>query len=276
MKPSNIFEVKIKPYRFFVKIDRVDNMNVLHLGSSKLPQCVSIIVFDNEPIADLHGVLYDKLCSSNIPLSKKDNGTVKMVNAIIAIARNQFPYVTKFKLTDMSKVDCNELRTRVWLADMYFYRYGKTWYEDRFGAYPDVLAERYKRLKTAFAQKPSLPFALIWSFMPSDMKGHDDIRTLYEHSDTWHTFFEGWFERDGCIPFMYIHKKNDTIMRNIFPEMKTLQGTDWIIDATSLFDPSHLKFKPATYVPKIKWITEEPPPPVLRLFGGEMYLGEDV
>lgn len=267
----HVYEVKLDPFVFHVKVEKDDDVYILRLGSSAFPDCASVHVFDrHKPIAELHGLLFNELCSSNAPLNKNDKGTQKLVKAIIAVTAHVFPHTTHFMLTDKSSVDCNELSKSVKLTDMYFCVYGKTWYEANFQAYP-TFPTKYDQLKQALSQKPQLPFSSIWKKMPKDMKNRKHVQDIYKQSETWHDFFHEWYQMDGCIPFMYL----PDVLGMITPVMKTLHGTDWVI-ALSSIDVHNVKIKElkTKQIPKIEWGTE--PKPLRRFFGGNMAFALDL
>lgn len=259
------------PYIFYVNVDRQQSTYILRLGSSELHDCVSVHVFPKRPYADLHGIMYNELCASNIPLKKEDRGTVKMVWSMMKATLYLFPYVTHFHLTDMSTVECKELGRNVILADMYFYLHGKTWYEATFHAHPSHI--EYQNLRHAFQQKPSLSFQIVWSYMPRDLANKKRIHSIYKMSKDWHDFFRQWHAIDGCVPFLYIHSSTgNTLMRDIYSRIRSLHGTEWTIEASRV-DLESVKVHKVTaaMIPKIAWSTKTQE--VKRLFGGEMYLG---
>lgn len=270
MQPR-FFKSNIESHVLYIKVDQEDGMYTVRLGSSELQDCASVNVYADDPYADLQGFLYDRLCSSNIPLSKANNGTVKMVLSLLKVTLDVFPYITHFRLMDMSMVDCESLKKSVLLSDMYFFLHGMTWYEKRFHATPTF---KYNALKEAFHHRPSLPFEVVWSYMPKDMGDKIEIKKLYNMSSSWHEFFQKWHAIHGCVPFMHTYRvQGSTLMGRIHPPTKTLHGTTWIIQAKTLdFDDTKDVELGGSRVPKIQWSTGTRP--MIRLFGGgEMYFG---
>lgn len=269
------YKVKIHPYVFYVKVYDDDDRNILQLGSSSLRDCVSIHIFDGDNYGDLEGLLYDQLCASNIPLKKDDQGTLKMVRAIIHVAKALYPTTYEYQLTDTSSIECKPIHKHVRLADMYFFVHGQTWYEAKFGAkakFPD-----YDIIKLRFQQRPSMAFEKIWKYMPKEMDYEKDrIAGLYASSNTWHEFFHAWYDTDKCLPFFYLCSSESTIMQTI-AKRKTLYGTDWVIDMRDVptDDVSVTKIR-ASAMPKIEWAPPKPRNIDIRLFGGKpMLVGLD-
>lgn len=269
------FKATINPYDFYIKVDEENEIFTVRLGSSELQDCASVLVYKDDPFADLQGILYDRLCASNVPLLKHNNGTIKMVLSLLKVTLDVFPHITHFRLTDMSMVDCESIQKSILLSDMYFFLHGMTWYENRFHASPTFHYE-YEQLKRAFIQRPALPFDVVWRFMPSDMKGKKKIEKMYKNSASWHEFFRDWHSVHGCIPFMYTYKvQGPTLMGRIYPYMKTLHGSTWIIDVKDIdVGTINVVNIDGSKIPKIQWETGIRP--IIRLFGGlGTYLGDD-
>lgn len=271
---EGFYEVTVSPYVFYVKVEREDDMYILRLGSSEFSDCGSVQVYENDSVAELHGLMYNELCSTNTRMSREDRGSQKMVHALIKVTRQLFPFVAQFQLTDASVIDCNFIPKSVYLQDMYFYRYGCTWYEKYFGA--KIELPTYDELKRAFLQKPAhLDFdATVWKYMPPDTFDRQKVYDIFVRSNTWHEFFQKWWEVDGCTPFMYIHSERRSIMNQIFSKVKTLYGTKWIIDMDVATPDYEIQVKKVGRVPKIAWENQSTTTKVRRIFGGEMYIAD--
>lgn len=271
-----IYEAIVEPFTLYVKIDKDDDVNIIRLGSSAFPDCASVHVYGHKkPVAELHGLIFNELCSSNIPLNKENKGAVKMVKAVIASTLKTFPHVTHFQLTDNSTIEYKPIDKYARLADMYFLLHGETWYEAKFGAYP-IFFTMYERMKTAFGKKPSLPFGDVWKYMPKEMRDKVRIKAIYTQSANWHEFFQQWWEVAGCTPFLYIYSDDgNTLIHDIFPEMKTLYGSDWMIDVKDVdLSMVILKQLDDDKIPRIAWSRDKRP--IHRMFGGMHLFSSDL
>lgn len=268
------YKVSITPYIFFVQVKLEDDMYVIRLGTHELPDCGSVQVYEHHQIAELHGIVYNELCATNVPLQRSDQGTQKMIHALIAFTYRIFPCITHIQLTDTSLIDCQALSKSVYLQDMFFYKYGMTWYEKHFGAQSDMAM--YPELKLAFLKKPSLPFQTIWKYMPPNKKNKKQVQNIYKHSQTWHEFFLRWWDVDGCLPFMYIHQDHRSMLHDIYPfTRKTLYGTTWLIYNKTYTSPFNIDIEKIERPLGMQWGTKKKEP-VRRLFsGGVMYMGPD-
>lgn len=195
-----------------------------------------------------------------------------MVQAILHVAKIAFPFILEYQLMDTSSIICDPIKKMVRLADMYFFVYGMTWYEAKFGAKP--LFMNYDRVKSRFLQKPSLPFDRIWKYMPKEMQ-HDKprIQQMYSSSPTWHAFFHAWYMTDSCLPFYYLCSHESTIMKDISTFRETLYGTDWMIEISQVqTDKVRVSKTSIQEMPKIEWYKPKARRTDFRLFGGKQML----
>ena len=95
------------------------------------PQKPCLVYYIDGEEAVMQILNYDKGCTIDGKMQKGD-GTKEMVRFSFDYLRSR--NVKKVYLTDASTIDCNGKQAS--LAEFYFYRYGKTWYEINFGFKP--------------------------------------------------------------------------------------------------------------------------------------------
>lgn len=272
------YKVKSHNLVFYAKVEHIprDKRTIIQFGSAKFKDCLSIHIFGQSKIAELHGLIYNRLCAINMPLPKNE-GTIRMVKAAMVFALQLSPHITKFELTDISQVDCG--KHKIALADLYFITHGMTWYENRFGAQPSFT--KYEYLKLIFQSKPKLDFDDLWEQYLKDgarlyKKSKEYYHNMYDQSSSWFYFLQKWFTEEGCRPFLYLADIPIGIIAVVNDEIQSLYGKVWEITKSTVFaeyDPIQVHTIPVKKFPNIEW-RDTPSPKRSR--GGRMILPFEV
>lgn len=104
--------------------------------------CLNIVLSKDDKIAVLDSIEYDPRCVVEGNM-KRGTETRDMMNFAFQLMKENG--ATTVQLTDKSTVLCNGKKIKLGL--MYFFKYGKTWYETYFGFYPIKHQERYEKAK---------------------------------------------------------------------------------------------------------------------------------
>ena len=119
----------------------------------------------------------------------KGEGTVLLLHLAITLLK-QYQDIKTLHFLDNSKLHCRLPSSQIEkmsLQRFYFLRHQKTWYEAKFGAYPQNSQERegYNDMKQNFKKPPHDQF---FDFRNMDLQ--EEFISLYETSNTWQDFFE--------------------------------------------------------------------------------------
>lgn len=251
-------------YKFYVTVSE-SNMQyytdyTIYVGGSK-KGCVIINVssppsntrfsFVNHTIAKIHRVDYDERCAistSNTNGLEHGEGTRYMVLIALSFVKHQFPYISQFKLTDASTIQCSDYT--VSLPHLYVALHGKTWYEKHFKAY--MLYEEIRKLydfnKAKFtdpkAKKPIDEFLYMY---PVPSNSLDIFKSTYKSCNTYVEVFNQLRQIDNenktqilCEIF------SDWVIRFVNSELggSHINQHEWIItDLSYLLDMSKYKIE---------------------------------
>lgn len=183
-------------------------------------------------IATIQWIGFNKKCSVRNDLLNGE-GTRHMVRVAMTIVINAFNWITKFKLTDASRVKCIE-GLEMSLANLSFVTNGKSYYEKYLRAY--LQHEEY-RTKYGEASKvlsdpyKKLPIQDFGDLFPIDKF----TQGIYERSTTYLEFFNNL--KDECkkadkVFCEVVHSWLDSFVRFILGSfnLENVWMADWIID----------------------------------------------
>ncbi len=273
------YEIHTDKYIFYATVDRQDDRHIMQIGSSKMKDCMTIHLFGTD--AELRGMMYNRLCASNLPLAKK-HGTLEMGKAGLAAALQLFPKIRYFHLTDNSQIECG--KAKVSLSDMSFLIHRQTWYERHFHATPLFQLE-YTKLRKEFEQKPHFDFDDLWDQYldeGAEAKYLQQEKTWYHQqydlATSWFEFFKMIYEKEGCRPFIFLCNLDVPIIAVITEEfLKTLHGKEWVIPKKVIQeDQVHVRILPlsqSNFPTTISWSQQDD---TLRTQGGAMIFPADV
>jgi hypothetical protein len=162
-------------------------------------------------------------------LKIKGNSTQIMLQLAITIAREISPHVTEIILEDMSHFYCltpdGPIKTH--LPSFYIAFYGKTWYEDKFGAVmiDSQCYEKYKKCLRNFYD-PTYKKDY-FNFVNKDLQIM--LEPLYDNSYCWKDFFDQISEiyKENKCGIIYPWVKN--AMRILFDGQRLWDVVEWKI-----------------------------------------------
>lgn len=130
-------------YKFILTVSGNEEGDVLlKLGSSRRPKECVFISFNEKygpDSSELQGFEFDKKCAENEDLRNGKNGTIPMMLVALWCMYRLFPKITNTDFQDKSVFSAGV--STVSLANYYFLKSGKTWYEYWFDAKPVIPAE---------------------------------------------------------------------------------------------------------------------------------------
>ena len=174
--------------------------SMLKIGGKQ--NCVEMKWFSDEDTCELQWLdVSDGGCELTGTKVKKE-GTVFLLHLAITLLQ-QYQDIKTLYFLDNSKLHCSlSLHGSSYIEKMsmqrfYFLRHQKTWYEAKFGAYPQHPEERdgYQQMKGNFQAPIHNQF---FDFKNKDL--NEQFMPLYETSDTWGTFFEK-IKQEDCSKF---------------------------------------------------------------------------
>jgi hypothetical protein len=197
-------------------------------------KCVHIIINKRKNIGLLELVQHHEKCSFFETL-KDGNETVDLVKNSLFFAANLYPDVSKFELIDNSFITCKNGK-RISLADLHFVKYGKTWYENKFGA---ILTNQKKNtvnltksgILKNLNSKIEIPLEdFITEYHNEDFfdnqKNINIIKKIYNSNITLKEYLNYFFKNKyDCRYYQYIFSKFIGT---------PLQGLEWIIEKNTI------------------------------------------
>ncbi len=170
--------------RFNIKVSSTN----IHVGGKNT--CVTIAIKQSPSRAELSWLSTEE---GGCALDHKvihGIDTLRMVDLAFTLLRTHFPHITDITLLDDSGIyltdaDTSERRMKLHLKEAYFLLYGKTWYEDKFGATmipPSAYNEYRQRADAGFNDPSKKPDAFDFG------TANDELQPLYQSSSTWGEF----------------------------------------------------------------------------------------
>jgi len=218
--------------RFNVKVSATN----IHVGCKNT--CVTIAIKNNPSHVELSWLSTEE---GGCALDHKvihGTDTLRMVDLAFTLLRKYFPSVTAVTLLDDSGIyitdnDISERRMKVYLKEAYFLLYGKTWYEDKFGATmipPTAYSEYRRKADAGFDDPTKKPDTFHFGSV------NDELQPLYQSSNTWREFINKikskypGKEKYNIISEWYRHATSYILGIGIIP--------NWQIDIT--IRPTHV------------------------------------
>jgi hypothetical protein len=196
---------------------------IINIGGINI-KCITIQI----PYKSNQGVIldisyYEKCCIKD--KLKKNKDMVHLIKCSLIFTLNHFPQITSFILSDNSYIECNN-KTRLSLAELYYIKYKKTWYEKMFNAIHEK-KEKYKEIKINIDKILNKKLKLDTNtFLEAYYNGQMDnieiintVRENYKKNMTLKSFFEKMMKYE-CSYY--------SIIFMIFIQNQ-LKGSNWII-----------------------------------------------
>jgi len=209
---------------------------------------VSVSYTDNSKPnnAKISTIVYDEECSLKAPLLRGE-GTIIMIKTLLRHINKVIPEIKEFIFEDKSNIECGteeekhqkRLRKRGTYARplvLYYFSIAfncGTWYEKNFNAYQhDIVMhkayrERVKELLMDKTIKPS--FNDFLRIAQPQMKYLEEIKKLYEESETYEEFFNSMPKDDRCrLVRDWITTFMEYYLKGVF------KNSDWVIDVEKM------------------------------------------
>lgn len=155
-----------------------------------------------KPIGLFNRIRYDNQCSlgANFQKGIDTNMILKFIVTYIFRSHND---VKDMRFVDVSTKTCDN-GIPVNLGLMTYLWSGKSWYQKNFGAYiEEPLNTIFNQKEQEFQNKKK---EISWEIMNSNMTHplplpEDEMKALYENSDTWQAFFKPIYDKIGVAKF---------------------------------------------------------------------------
>jgi hypothetical protein len=197
---SRYFTLHTKKSDFYAILSDDGSISV----GGKIKGCVFISPVNNR-VAVLERVSYDIRCNINGDMSRS-YGTVAMIKAALEFAFFIHPNLKEIHLQDHSHVECGE--TALMLGPLYITLYGKTWYEQKFGA--RLLNEyNYTRIMKYIEYVQTKPeWNTLWSLIKSTIQAEnrnvvkDKIKEWWGKTGSFREMIKGIKDSHQCDLFV--------------------------------------------------------------------------
>jgi hypothetical protein len=230
---KRFYKIRSKKYEFYATIQEYEHEHRIKFGGAR--QCINISIYPDNNIPNINGISYDSECSIGKDLHPGD-GTIEMVKSALRFVKDLYPNTKEFMLKDHSKIKCKN-KIEIPLYYYYITKYGKTWYQDKFGAKPYVKEER-KHIKELVRFLKESPMLGIEEFDKVYVKASgcqlrnfaDHFREEYESSRSYMEFLKNVISNNDCGILMnwfqyFMYKHSDFNFGEAFWVVKV--GNDW-------------------------------------------------
>ena len=168
----------------------------------------------------------------------KGNLTQTMLHLAITIAKESAPHVTHILLDDMSHFDCitPNGKKKTHLPSFYIAFYGKTWYEDKFGAVlnnSEIHTKYRKMIQNIYNPEYKPPN---FNFINADL--NTILTPLYLKTFSWAHFFNVIAETFGEKKCAMVYPWLKNAMKLIFENTKPWDLSEWRIDINQKNTPT--------------------------------------
>jgi hypothetical protein len=212
---------------YYVNILSNKKENIILIGGLNI-KCININIDKKINNGILELVQYHEKCSFFETLQEGFE-MVNLVKNSLYFAIYTYPDIINYELVDNSFIACKNGK-RVSLADLYFVKYGKTWYENKFGAIPknkEIIDFIKKNILNKINKKINLPFdKFMKEYYNEDFFERDKnkiiIKNAYKPENTYYEYLNYFFQNNfDCIYYQHIFQKYIG---------QSLQNTEWIIE----------------------------------------------
>lgn len=231
-------------YTFQAKIHEQINGYTVKIGGRNYGDCINISVYINEKREPIHAKLShiqsEVECSFDSIL--KENDSVHFLTASLQFCKQRFPGIQGFGFDDMSNIDCGKSKNNTpprrfekpfSLAHFSLAKYGKTWYELKFGARMSnkELYSTYRQHTQILNQPIQMTFDELIRKSLCSSHQITKLEPYFSPSKTWHEFFNSIPNHEQCY-----------VLLNWLPEFMnillsgTYHPTSWVIDADKVPD----------------------------------------
>ena len=187
---TNSYVIKTIKQEFKMTITKRSTYYHITLCGIKKLDCIEIFVYNENPIAKLQQIDYDKKC--NLEGNMENGiGTRDMISA----ALYAISYIFNKQIHSITLEDCsyiNDSRTHSLLYYNFAFK-GKSWYEENFNAIPNgkKLVDKYTNIKDNIYNMPKnsnewFKNEIIYKLNKNDQ---DYILNIYSLSETYNDFF---------------------------------------------------------------------------------------
>ena len=212
---------------YYINVFSKKNEDTILVGGLNI-KCVNIIINKKRNKGILELVQYHEKCAFFDTLKDGFEMTDLVKNSLY-FAMYTYPDVLNYELVDNSFISCKNGK-RISLADLQFVKYGKTWYENKFGAVSKnkkVINFIKKNIIEKLNKKINLSYdQFIKEYYDENFfannKNINLIKNTYKSENTFNEYLNYFFKNNlNCIFYQYIFQE---YIGNL------LQGNEWIIE----------------------------------------------
>ena len=216
---------------YYVNVFSKKNEDTILVGGLNI-KCVNIIINKKRNKGILELVQHHEKCLFFDTLKDGFEMTDLVKNSLY-FAMYTYPDILNYELVDNSFISCKNGK-RISLANLQFVKYGKTWYENKFGAVSKnkkIINFIKKNIVENLNKKIDLSYdQFIKEYYDEDFfennKNINIIKNIYKPKITLKEYLNYFFKNKyDCIFYQYI-----------FHEYigNSLQGTEWIIEKSTI------------------------------------------
>lgn len=201
-------KIHYKSKVFLLTVHKGADTHIIYIGGPHT-YCINFQLYQENSIykqfMDVNTCLldhfyYDKLCSISGGFQRGVD-TALIFHLGISYIKKNYPYIKKIKLKDYSTRECDNGYS-INLYEKFYITKGKTWYQDKYGAYlSDTDQQRFETKHIQFNEKKQqIDWNTMKQFIISDILPNN-IEEYYNQSNTWQEFFSKLEKNMGVAVF---------------------------------------------------------------------------
>lgn len=242
---DKFFELNLKGFKKYVKLNIGEDCDYVHVGNVR--QYMTFEVNKVNRTVDVYLSCYSYRYGNEEEIKNHYN----VFQLIMVFIKKQYPNMVKCKFSDTHKVQESVFKRFMPLYMFHVAKYGQTFYEKYFEAYPSYGGEKDERQKSQAQILTKLPANLIFK----DADVDESLLELYESSLHLRDFVNKIVDPALLVPWL------EEYMTYSY---KGIHGHEWIIDMKQF--EAHTK--------KLKIIEKDDcPDDALMMFGGCYFPG---
>jgi hypothetical protein len=192
-------------------------------------RCVLLLLDLEFKNGAIQSIDYNPKCVIQSEKLKRGAEMIDLIKCSLTFAIKKFPQIEYYSLTDDSEILCNN-KERISLANLYYCKYGKTWYQKELDAKEEEHSKNLIDIRREFIDKTlKMKFNMNYNdfiniYYKKDFNSNilDEIKKIFRTNISLKDFLEYFFKNNIDCKYYY------SVINKIIGD--GLRGTDWMIN----------------------------------------------
>jgi len=219
---------------YYVNVFSNKKEDTILVGSLNI-KCINIIINKKRNKGILELVQHHEKCEFFDSLKDGFEMTDLVKNSLY-FAMYTYPDVLRYELVDNSFISCKNGK-RISLSDLQFVKYGKTWYENKFGAIPSKVSKDFiESNKNIIINRLNKKIDLSYDKFIKEYYNEDFFEKYKENINIIKNIYKPNITLKKYLNYFFKNKFDCIFYQYIFQEYigNSLQGTKWIIEKSTI------------------------------------------